>query len=430
MRFNISEKHLTFITYLLFAMVLVFTLTKPIQPHNDSEGYLTMSIIRSAPYPILLAALKHLFGSFFNFATIFFQVCLGIFAVGFLMNTIKKHITLHNFWYLFLTLILLLPYVYHHAIANGFLSEALAYPLYLIAVAQYITLLNTQQNKNFIYLFTTLFILILTRKQFLFLVPIGILILMYVSFKTKNYKKHIWVFAVFLCVPFFVSIADKTYHKIKHNHFVSTPWSGIHFITPAFYVADEEDISLYNTPEERLLFSETYKQLALKQLNIHNLDSLDRSDNIMPYITHYSEIANHTVLPAGIHATATNNTEDEVYIAVDILTLKMTLPLIRDNFKAWLNLYIKNIIHAFGNAKYLLIYLILLVYALVSLIRKKTKQSEIISLVLLLTFSNIILVAIGMHTLKRFTFYNDWTLFLVLFILLETFNSRNPQSHE
>src|SRR5690606_20032238 len=123
-------------------------------------------------------------------------------------------------------------------------------------------------------------------------------------------------------------------------------------------------------------------------------------------------IANHTVLPAGIHATATNNTEDEVYIAVDILTLKMTLPLIRDNFKAWLNLYIKNIIHAFGNAKYLLIYLILLVYALVSLIRKKTKQSEIISLVLLLTFSN------------------DWTLFLVLFILLETFNSRNPQSHE
>src|SRR5690606_42029726 len=81
------------------------------------------------------------------------------------MNTIKKHITLHNFWYLFLTLILLLPYVYHHAIANGFLSEALAYPLYLIAVAQYITLLNTQQNKNFIYLFTTLFILILTRKQ-------------------------------------------------------------------------------------------------------------------------------------------------------------------------------------------------------------------------------------------------------------------------
>src|SRR5690606_41959121 len=118
--------------------------------------------------------------------------------------------------------------------------EALAYPLYLIAVAQYITLLNTQQNKNFIYLFTSLFILILTRKQFLFLVPIGILILMYVSFKTKNYKKHICVFSVFLCVLFFVSIADKTYHKIKYNHIVSTPCSGIHIITPALYVAVEE----------------------------------------------------------------------------------------------------------------------------------------------------------------------------------------------
>ncbi|MGY0393094.1 hypothetical protein ACW5R3_11130 [Bizionia sp. KMM 8389] len=430
MRFNFREKHFQTLTYLFFGFSFIFIMLKPLQFANDSEGYLNISIIRSAPYPIFLAAIKFIFGSYFNIATVFFQACLGLFSCHYLLKTLKTYVKLQAVWYFLIGLILLIPYLYHHAVANKVLSEALAYPLYLLITAEFIKILKTKTIKNYGVLFPLLLLLLLTRKQFLFLVPIGLIVTTYLSFTTKRHKQLLPVALFFIVLPLIVSVIDRTYHKFQHQHFVETPWSGIHFITPAFYVADSSDVSLFETAESQSLFKETYSQLAQKQLNIHHLKPTDKKDMVLPYISKYAEIANHTVLPVGLEVTGPHLTEDIGYITVDKITRSMTLPLISNNFKPWLQLYIKNVINGFGNAKYMLIYLILLIYALISTYKNPTFKNELISFLLLLTCANICLVAIGMHTLKRFTFYNDWTLFLVIFILLSNFNTRNIKPHE
>ncbi|MCK5401786.1 MAG: hypothetical protein KAJ28_09130 [Flavobacteriaceae bacterium] len=429
MTYNLSENYLKNITFIIFLLVFVFVINKPIELFPDSEGYLNMYIFRSATYPLFLSLIKTIFGSLFNIATIFIQILIGIYSIYFFVNTLKKNININPIWCLGLTIILLIPYIYNHNVANRFLSEALSYPLYLIVVTHYISLLITEKTKYILYAFPILFLLLMTRSQFIFMIPVGILILIWVSFKNKVFKQNIWLFLVLFCFPFLVSTADKTYHKIKHGHFVNTPWTGIHLITPAFYVANKEDASIFNTSEERLFFETTYKQLSEKKLNINHLNLKRNTDEITPFITYYSEIANHTVLTVGENLSDTKLTKNKKYITVDELTKNMTIPLILNNFKRWFNIYIKNIIHAFGNSKYVLLYLILFAYSLFGLKKNDSSKNKLIALIILLTFSNIALVAIGMHTIKRFTFYNDWVLFLIIFVLLDTINSFNKKPH-
>jgi O-antigen ligase len=216
-------------------------------------------------------------------------------------------------------------------------------------------------------------------------------------------------------------MADKAYHQIKHGYFVNTPWTGICLITPAFYVADEKDFQLYKSKKEQQFFSMIYNKLYANHLNVNNIKKGSEIDETSYYISNFSKIANRTIYDLGIESFETNLTENQKIIALDKLTKKMTLPLVLDNFKLWFKVYIKNSINAFGNARYALIYLIILIFGFVGLILKEKKNYKIITLLLLLTLGNVALVALGMHTIKRFTFYNDWVLFFIIFILMESY---------
>ena len=422
MTYNITNNNLKHITSIVFLFVFVFVIIKPMEFFPDSEGYINMSIIRSATYPLFLYIIKSIFGSYFNIATCFFQITLGLFAVYFFVSQLKKNIQINAFWYLCLSIILLIPYIYNHNIANSFLSEAVSYPLYLIVVAHYISLFISKETKHLIIALPLLFLLIGTRSQFIFMIPIGVLILAWISYKNASFKKNAWLLLLLMCFPFITSIADKTYHKIKHNHFVNTPWTGIVLISPALYVANEDDLSIFKSKEESQFFEMAYKQLSEKKLNIHHLSTQSKGNKISTFISQYSEIANNTVLKVGKNLTDPNLDANETFIKIDTLTRKMAFPLILKNNKQWLKLYIKNIVHGFGNSKIMLLYFILLIYSLISLQKKASNENKLFVLILALTFFNISLIAIGIHTIKRFTFYNDWGLFLIIFVLLNTFS--------
>ena len=119
------------------------------------------------------------------------------------------------------------------------------------------------------------------------MVPIGVLILAWISFKNKKVRKNALFFLVLICFPVIISMADKTYHKIKHGYFVNTPWTGIHLITPAFYVSDIEDESIFESKAERLFFKTTYDQLTKKNLNINHLNLRSYEDNISHYLKYF-----------------------------------------------------------------------------------------------------------------------------------------------
>lgn len=419
--YQMFEKRFKFILLCILFVVFVIAISKPIEFFRDSDGYLNMDIYRSAGYPIFLRVLKMVSGSQFAWITTFVQSSIGLVAIYIFVTRLKRLLSLNPLFYLLLAIILAVPYIHIQNLANVYLSEALTYPLYLLVTIYFLECFLTNNVKNLWMSLPILFILILTRSQFLFFIPVGILMIIWFSVKDKSLKKYLLISGALIILPILTSLADKFYHQLKHDAFVNTPWTGIHLITPAFYVADEEDFKVYESKDEQQFFKWIFAKLYHRNLNINNLNEEGTYDPTAYYSVHFSEIANETIYDSGKELVGTNLSENEKFIALDQLTKKMTLPLVMDNFGSWLKLYIKNAINAFGSSKYALLYFLLLIFGIVALIKKGNDTFKVITLISVLTFANVALVAIGMHTIKRFTFYNDWVLFLIVFILLDGF---------
>ncbi|MFC7358327.1 hypothetical protein ACFQO1_11560 [Jejudonia soesokkakensis] len=420
----ITPKRAKLFDYLLFVIVFIVVMSRNVVLFTDSPGYIDQDIIRSPIYPLFLNFTEGLSSTNFNTVTAFFQVILGLLAIHVFMNVIRKVVQLHWFCYLLLTIIVVSPYVYNHTIANRFLSEALAYPLYLVVVSRFLLLIAFYKKKYLWQGILFLFILLLTRTQFLFLVPIASIVCFYLGFSEKKIKKWILPISLLILLPFITQLADKTYHKLQHGVFISTPWTGIHLVAPAMFVADEEDRSLFTSEREKLFFSTLYASLAEKELNINHLSKENALESSAYYRENFTKIANRTIYEEGKMIVAANEPELKRFIAVENITKEMALPLITDNFKKWCKVYIQNYILGFGTARTTLLYVLILGFSLVMVYKRSNSISKILTFVMTLLLANVAIVAIGMYTIKRFTFYNDWVIFLVVFILLQQFSEK------
>jgi len=420
--FTFFEKHFKLCVSTLFCVVAILVLTTPIALQPDSLGYIDIWFNRTPMYPLFVNAVEAIFGDYYKPALKVLQLLLGLASVCFFVNQLRKHISLQAFWYLLLTSILLIPYVYNHKIANNILTEAIAYPLYLLITIHFLLFFFKERTKHLSYALIFLFLLLLTRKQFLYFVPIGLVILFWISYKSKTFKNHILHFIVLVLLPFLVSLTDSTYHKIVHGHFTNTPWTGIHLLAPAMYVADKDDASIYTSEEEKAYFNTIYAEIEENNFNEAAAIS-EGQDVISHYIANFAKIANGTIYPIGKARYEKELSEDDALIKVDETTTAMAIPLIKDNFKKWLSLYIKNFSYGFENSKYVLLFVILFLFGINKINVSNTNRFKAIAFVTCITLSNIAIVAVGMHTLKRFTFYNDWVPFFVIFILLNSIST-------
>jgi len=421
---NMINKRFKTLLYLVFAVVFFLVMRQEVVLFSDSGGYIDGDIIRSPTYPLFLDILQGVFGSYFNTATAFFQVIFGFIAVYYFITSLKKALKLHPLWLLLMALLVLSPYVYNHHVANRFLSEALSYPLYLLVVSRFFLLLAKGEKRYVWQAIPLLFLLVLTRNQFLYIVPIALLSIGWLAYSAKAYKRWLFPALALIVLPFVSSLADKTYHSIRHDAFVSTPWTGLHLLTPAMFVADKEDGTIFTSEKEKRLFDSLYSSLAKKQLNIHHLPPEDASQATAVYRENFSDIANHTIYDEGKEIVAPNETVNNKYIFLDAVTKSMAMPLIMDNFGPWLKVYLQNFVFAFGTARDVLLILILLGFGIFILLKNKSIDAKIIMLACSLLLANAAIVSIGMHTIKRFTFYNDWVVFLIIFILINSYSNR------
>ncbi|OAB81810.1 hypothetical protein [Cochleicola gelatinilyticus] len=409
-----------YFNYLLIGMLVLtvgYVLTGGLELYNDSDGYIDQSIIRLPAYALVL---QLFYSESTSIPLLLFQSLSVCGAVYLLSMNVKKHLQLPAIVCLALAAVLLLPAVFGSRYANSVLSEALAYPLYLLVVHFFSLGFFRNQSKYIGYGSGVVFVLLLTRGQFLYLIPVALLLLGWISFQLKTFRSNSWLFIMIIAVPFLTSLTDKTYHKITNGHFVTTPWTGLHLLSPAVYVANRNDGALFLDTEAQHFFDAIYAKLDERALNIHHPDVV-HIDQTEYYRFKYSRIANWTLYDYGKNVLLPNGTEDEKFIKLDTVTKQMAFPLIVKNWKAWLSLNLKNFNSGFGSSFVLLFYGIFFVFSSWMLFRKPSNTVKIIWLATTLTLLNMALVSIGMHTIKRFSFYNDWVFFLVLFLMLHLF---------
>ena len=72
----------------------------------------------------------------------------------------------------------------------------------------------------------------------------------------------------------------------------------------------------------------------------------------------------------------------------------------------------------------MLLFLMLLIYALVQLWNTNSNLYKFIVLIILLMLANNVLIATVIHSIKRYLFYFDWVLFAVIILFVNLISKK------
>jgi hypothetical protein len=392
----------------------VFCKTEPIY-YSDSVGYISMSLIRSIGYSIFVNFFQSLFGSYGISILTFVQYFLGLFSCFFLIKSIKQTLNL-NYWFLVVLLgVIISPLSYELKVSRSILSEGLAYPLFLLTTANLIIAFLKNKINNFYYAVLLTIILILVRGQFLFFTPI--LILVFVSIKRKKFSgKSILILLFLLAIPFLTILTDKFYHKIMHNAFVSTPWTGIQINTMPYFVSDKNDYKLFKTNLHKEYFRFNYENLESKKLLLNQFP-VDK-DKIDFFYKNYTIMCNETLSKDSYKFFDEKLTEDQKTILIDKLNNEMFFPLLINNLRKWSDIYSRNIIKGLGTFHIFIAYCIVFIVCLLLYIKNDKHHLKFVVLCLLIMFGNVFIVSIAEPATNRYLFYGNWILISFCLLLL------------
>ena len=132
-------------------------------------------------------------------------------------------------------------------LGNSILSESIAYPLFLIFLIFFFNfLLKEFCKENFFKLLIVTVLLISTRSQFYFLIP---LIFFLILIKSINEKKFYFKNIIFLVVVYFlISLLQLGYNKIKFSKFSSINIASFQFIALSHFISTDGDFSNLKNP--------------------------------------------------------------------------------------------------------------------------------------------------------------------------------------
>jgi hypothetical protein len=410
------HKVLSIIIYLVLG---VFTLAKGALYSPDSYSFLAMDFHRSIGYNSFLKLVTSIFGESFETPLILLQVALLIGASYYLISVLKRLFDLHFSWLLVVQLLLIAPAFYLHYVVNNIFSEALAYPLFLIFTGFVLKGFIVNSSKHYFYAVLVLFGLLLVRGQFIAMIPVLLILISIQGIRDKINRSFVILIGILILLPFVSGVTEKIYNKAVHGHFERTPFSNVSLIAPAFYVANEDNYQIYTSDKEQSFFKQVYATLDSLGLTKEKVQK-SGSEPYLVFHANYSKVCN-----LSIHETGTVFFEkqgldrNQQLIAVNDLCGAMVFPLIKHNFKDWLKLYMDNLKNAFGSGKQLLLFLMLLIASLVFVFKKKeTTIAKFIFALVLIVFANMTIVPLAVHSLKRYLFYTDWVIFVILILLM------------
>lgn len=400
----------------IYIIVGIIVISKGAIYFPDSYTFLDMALNHSPFYCVFLKIITSIFCDYFELPLIIIQYIIIVFGVNFFVKILNNVFNLHRVGFIIVQLICLAPCVYVHDLGSAILSEALTYPLFLVIFALTLKLFVEENLKHLYTICVLLFILILTRGQFLALIPALFLVVGYIIYKTKSFSKNFYFLLILIALPFTTSFGERVYNKVVFGYFINNAMNYVHLISSPFYISNESDVNLFTSEEEKTYFKLIHN--SLKEAELTRNQNLDK-DDYMVYQSNFAKICNRRILDLGLDFQKKKGLNFvEQNLALNQLCSKMVYPLVKQNFKVWLKLFIKNLKNSFGSSKQMLFFLVLLFYALVNLFKTNKNIYKFIIIATLFMFANNTLISLVVHSIKRYIFYFDWVIMATFIILL------------
>lgn len=416
-----SERNIEPILYLIIGVCVA--LKGPFL-HRDSFAFLEMSLNRSPMYVLFLKLFTTLFGDNYIWPLIVVQFLATVFAVHYLLKTIKKQFHLHIIEKFVLQFILLSPSIYFNYTSGAVLSEALSYPLVLIVFAFGFNAFASLKIRPLLKSIVPLYFLILTRGQFIIFIPVFIAIGIYISYQKRSALKEWLPLLVLVVLPIFTNYSERLYNKVMFGYFENNTMNYVHLISTDFYLCKASTVKIFDDPNEIEYFNIVHASLEKAGLTKQFVEEQNGS-TIDVFNKEFSEICNERIHELGLiyfKEKGLNNFEQNR--ALNNLCKGMFFKLIKFNFKGRIHFFAKNLKVSYGSAKQLLLFILLIVYSLIMVYKTKTAIFKFILLGAVLMLANNVIIAFIIHAIKRYTFYFDWILFATVILMFNALSKK------
>ncbi|WP_298309722.1 hypothetical protein [uncultured Aquimarina sp.] len=418
------SNHLLRIFLYLLVCVYVIWLGVIIEP--DTISYVGLSLITPPGYGTFLFVFRKLFGEDHYYPIIVFvQLVLGFASSIYLVRTIKNVFQVDKRLLILIDVVLLAPiFIPEYLTVNRIVTQGLAYPCFLVIAAFLIQYLFLNNKKVIIYLLSSVFIGMLIRTQFFFIIPVLLLIFGYQWYTTKNFRKFAIPIIVIVLFPMLISLVQKTFNYVVHDTYINISSTGLQVMIMPFFVADQEDYKIYDDSKTQEYYKHMY-QIAMDRKLLDDF-YVPVNDNVFHHFDYNFVNISYGVLSieGRKFLMPSNPDSHEALIANDKFLMDMWLPLLLDNFWKCLDLFYKNVENAFGGFYMIWLSLLLLIGSLYFWMKYKEKLTLIAFIWMLFIFSNVILVCIVQHSISRYMIYHQWMLPVLLILFLDVIGKR------
>jgi len=410
----------------LYLLITIYVIWVGVVVEPDTASYVGFSFITPPGYGVFLFVFRKLFGEDDYFSVIvFIQLIIGFASCVYLVNTLKKAFDVDRLLLIGLDVMLLAPvFIPEFLTVNRIVTQGLAYPCFLVVIAFLVQYLFLGNKKAVWLLLIAVFIGMLIRTQFFFLIPVLILIFLYQSFVAKNLKRFVFPIVLIFLIPFMVSFLQKSFNYVVHGKYINISSTGLQVMIMPFFVADADDYKIYNDAKTQEYFKHMYAMAYDRKL----LDDfyVPVNDNVFHHFDY-----NFVNISYGVFSIEgrkflmpSNPNTPEALIANDAFLMNMWLPLLFDNFWKCVDLFYKNIEHAFGGFYMIWLCLLLLLGSWYYWQKHKEALALFALVCMLVTFSNILLICLVQHSIGRYLIYHQWMLPVMLILVLNEIHKR------
>ena len=382
----------------------------------DTHGYIHFSHLRQPLSCYFFDFFQTIFGQHFYWPVFITQLLLGIVASWHMTRTFERVFVTEKLTTIFIFFILLSPYYLPTRFANYILSEGLAYPLFIAAISFFAQSLWTRNFKYYLRFLGFTLLLVLTRRQFIFLYPFIIAFVIYQCWRKPVDVNPFPIIAASLLAIGLAECLDLLYYYYHWGAWTHAPFTWRQASVALLYLSQPSDINLFTDPFMVKIFTET-RQMMMDQRMGFDPATLGQwpRDFIyyQHYYLHYNDIC-HRIL-----GTVLGNNGLISDIDREVTLKQITVILFKKYYADFLILYIFNIVKNLGSYFYILQIALVGLWSMLAMLKPSVSpRIQLTFWICLLNAGNYMAIALVEPAMKRYTLYTDSIQLAVLMVFI------------
>ncbi|MFA6411702.1 MAG: hypothetical protein WCW53_03330 [Syntrophales bacterium] len=409
---HLSIRQQNFFTFLVSIIILGYGVMFGSWIVPDTQGYLTLSVIRPPLYPLLTKLFYTLFASDYLLLLVVFQITFILAAAYWLSQTLRTYFKLPSFIFLIVHFLLVSPLIPAHRIyagiygniGNTICSEALSYGIFIISLIFLVKSIFDPSRKN-ISIFSFFCVLnTLNRLQFVFMYPIIFIMILFMFKISRNFKIVLQTTLLIIVMMTGGLLADRQYHKFVNGVSIISPGGIFGVLGTILFVSDTSDAGAIENAVDRSIIQKILQDFDEKRILLRYHHIMGYQPGAF-YFRHFagSILTGMMKKYQTVYKLKSPHDDDQLFLGIDSLSKRVLPTLLSRRWLEYSKLSVIKFIDSFTFREGIFIGVLLMMAPW----RLRSRMDILFMIIFLMTIANRLIVTPSTHLVDRLLFYTD-----------------------